>query len=650
MAKMLIALAGWFIGYDGHYLFENIGEKYVEHKVPYVGLRAYPAILGSLTVPVVFLIMKESGYDLAACILAASLVLFDNAQVAESRLILLDSTLVFSVACSLYAYVRFSKHRREPFTQQWWTWLFMTGFALSCVISTKYVGLFTFFTIGAAVAVDLWDLLDIKRGLSMAEFGRHFVARAIGLIVVPFIIYLSWFYIHFMVLSKSGPGDDFMSPAFQETLSDNAMTAMAIDVNYYDKVTIMHKGTKAFLHSHVERYPLRYDDGRVSSSGQQVTAYQFNDTNNVWQILSNSGEERRDKVRNNDVVRLYHVGTQTMLLTHDVASPYYPTNQEFTTIPLEEANGERYNETLFTIEMDKNDKNDKSDIRTKSGLVKFVHVPTRVAMWTNPKPLPEWAFKQQEVNGAKNILQQQNIWFFDEITDLDPTSGRKPDPSNMKKVKKLSFFTKYIEAQRLMFHHNNMLTSSHPYSSHPISWPFLLRGVSFWTLDSERQQIYFLGNPIGWWLEIALVAVFTGVLAADQLTRRRAIYPIEEKVRNRLYNSVGFFLLAWACHYLPFYLMGRQLFLHHYLPSQLSGALLSGALFQFLLSRNSNKSRRRKQENEIMPFIVTGAIVAILAASFVYFAPITYGTTSLTVEQVLSRKWLDTWDLHHSVS
>jgi len=54
-------------------------------------------------------------------------------------------------------------------------------------------------------------------------FWRHFTARAIGLIVVPFVIYLSFFYVHFAVLTQSGPGDSFMSPAFQETLAGNEM-------------------------------------------------------------------------------------------------------------------------------------------------------------------------------------------------------------------------------------------------------------------------------------------------------------------------------------------------------------------------------------------------------------------------------------------
>ena len=99
-----------------------------------------------------------------------------------------------------------------------------------------------------------------------------------------------------------------------------------------------------------------------------------------------------------------------------------------------------------------------------------------------------------------------------------------------KKISRLSFWAKYFELQRAMFYHNNALTSSHPYASQPISWPFLLRGVSFWTKGDEfRQQIYFLGNPIGWWIAVGFLAVFTGILSADQLTRRRGMESIEER-------------------------------------------------------------------------------------------------------------------------
>jgi dolichyl-phosphate-mannose-protein mannosyltransferase len=488
-----------------------------------------PALLGALTVPVVFDIMWESGYSLPACVVAAGLLLFDNAHIGQTRLILLDATLVFAMACSLLCYIRFYKLRHEPFGRKWWKWLLLTGFSLSCVISTKYVGVFSFLTIGAAVAIDLWDLLDVKRrqgSLSLPDFGKHFTARAFGLIIVPFFFYLFWFQVHFAILARSGPGDDFMSPEFQETLSDNMMTANAITIDYYDDIAIRHKETKTYLHSHPDKYPLRYDDGRVSSQGQQVTGYPFNDTNNHWQILPAKNDDILGvPVKHGDLVRLRHLVTDTILLSHDVASPYYPTNQEFTTVPPAEALNERFNDTLFEIRIE----NGKigQEFKSLAGLFKLIHNPSKVAMWTHTTPLPDWAFKQQEINGNKNIQQSSNIWFVDDIPSIPADSERLLKEA--RKVKSLPFLQKWFELQRAMFFHNNALTSSHPYASQPFQWPFLLRGVSFWTQNDTRQQIYFLGNPLGWWITSSLLAVFAGIIGADQLSLRRGVDALDKR-------------------------------------------------------------------------------------------------------------------------
>lgn len=163
----------------------------------------------------------------------------DNAHIAQTRLILLDAQLVFFIALSLYSYIRFRKLRYQyvyspvlsqrtdalasEFTQLWWFWLLATGFNLACSLGCKMVGLFTFATIGICVLVDLWDILDIRKGHTMQYFWTHFAARAGALIVFPFIIYLSFFWIHFAILTRSGPGDTFMSPAFQETLKGNEL-------------------------------------------------------------------------------------------------------------------------------------------------------------------------------------------------------------------------------------------------------------------------------------------------------------------------------------------------------------------------------------------------------------------------------------------
>lgn len=521
---------GWFVGYDGHFHFENIGDSYINNKVPYVAFRAMPALMGALTVPVVFDIMWESGYTLPACILSAVLILFDNAHIGQTRLILLDATLVFAMACSLLCYIKFYKLRHEPFGRKWWKWLLLTGFSLSCVISTKYVGVFSFVTIGSAVAIDLWDLLNVNRRqgtLSLPEFGKHFAARAVGLIIIPFFFYLFWFQVHFAILSKSGPGDDFMSPEFQETLSDNVMTANAVTIDYYDSIQIKHKETHGYLHSHPDRYPLRYDDGRVSSQGQQVTGYPYADANNHWQILPlQSGDEVAGRhVKNNELVRLRHIVTNTMLLSHDVASPYYPTNQEFTTVSMEEALTDRFNDTLFEIRIENGKPG--QEFKSLSGQFKLIHNPSKVAMWTHTTPLPDWAYKQQEINGNKNLGQSSNIWFVDEIPSIPENSPRLEKQA--RKVKSLPFLQKWFELQRAMFYHNNALTSSHPYASEPFMWPFLLRGVSFWTQNDTKQQIYFLGNPIGWWLASSLLAVYAGILAADQLSLRRGVDALDER-------------------------------------------------------------------------------------------------------------------------
>lgn len=47
--------------------------------------------------------------------------------------------------------------------------MILTGVFLSLTISCKMVGLFAFCTVGTAVVIDLWNLLDIKRGLTIVS-------------------------------------------------------------------------------------------------------------------------------------------------------------------------------------------------------------------------------------------------------------------------------------------------------------------------------------------------------------------------------------------------------------------------------------------------------------------------------------------------
>ncbi|KAG0215255.1 hypothetical protein BGX28_000474 [Mortierella sp. GBA30] len=650
LAKMMLGAMGYLIGYDGHFLFDNIGDNYITNNVPYIGLRALPAFLGAMTVPIVYMTMREAGFPILTCALAGFFITFDNMLVTQTRLILLDSMLVFFMVCSIYSYVKFYKQRSNPFSVNWWSWMIATGFFIAMTTSVKMVGLFTVATIGVAVLCDLWELLDIRRRLTMQEFMSHFWARVVGLILVPIVVYLFWFYVHFAILTHSGPGDDFMSTEFQETLKGNTM-ADGVFIKYGDNITIRHKDTSVYLHSHPHQYPLRYEDGRISSAGQQVTGYSHVDPNNIWQIATDNVDEPRigEQVKDKDVIRLLHVATSSWLLAHDVASPTMSTNEEITTYSTQE-DGSRFNETTFQIMLESG--GDK--LRTMASNFKLLHVDTKVAIWTHSQKLPAWGFEQQEVNGNKNLVQKSNLWWSDSIEGKNAT---EIDQAAAKPVKKRAFILKFLELQGRMLSHNAGLTASHPYQSSPIEWPFLAKGISFWTQNDTRKQIYLLGNPVGMWIAIASLAVIVGIAGADALSRRRGFYPLNQDVQKRFYSATGFFFIGWALHYMPFFLMGRALFLHHYMPALVFSYMVLAAVHGFIfvegvdgpISEPGPLTRPRRIQRAVVPtlaYVSAAFLVIIHLGSFLFFAPLSYGTSSIDVPGLGRRKFLPQWDFH----
>lgn len=263
------------------------------------------------------------------------------------------------------------------------------------------------------------------RLLQNAFFGQFF-ARAFGLIAVPIFFYLLWFYIHFAALYRSGPGDAFMSHRFQAELKGGAALMNSFPVPYYTNVSFRHQLTSVFLHSHPDRYPLRYDDGRVSSAGQQVTGYPHKDANNIFilepadpTLYPNATRIHPDDartgvrfLRNGDIFRMLHVLTNSRLITHDVASPLMSTHMEVTTIPVED-DPRRYEETLWRVEAENLRAGER--IRSIGQYLKIVNVVHRVAIHTHTGALPAWAFGQQEINGNKNMQERANMWFVEDV-------------------------------------------------------------------------------------------------------------------------------------------------------------------------------------------------------------------------------------------
>lgn len=167
LAKLLLTLAGWLAGFDGNFDFKEIGKDYLQPGVPYVAMRLLPAICGVLTIPTIFLTLKASGCRTFTSAFGALLLTFENGFLTQSRLILLDSPLIFCTAFTALAFTCFTNQQEQgpakAFSPSWWFWLATTGLGLGTTVSVKWVGLFTIAWVGSLTVLQLWVLLGDTR-------------------------------------------------------------------------------------------------------------------------------------------------------------------------------------------------------------------------------------------------------------------------------------------------------------------------------------------------------------------------------------------------------------------------------------------------------------------------------------------------------
>lgn len=653
MGKICISLLGKLVNYSGEFKFDDIGLEYPEG-VPFLLYRLFSCFLGVGICCLIFKTLKELKMKPITCFLGAMFVVFDNSHVIESRLILLDAQLNFWIVASVYAFVRFYKLQlniQKNFSWQWYLWLNLTGLFLSFVISIKYVGVFTFMMIGVAVAFNLWQLLDKNAKVSDKLLLKHFLLRVQALIVCPFICYLFWFYLHFKILYKSGQGDEFMSPEFQRTLEESSVLKESRDLNFYDIVSFKLSDTNCFLYSSQDvKYPLQYADGRISSQGQLVscTKNDYNDENSWWQILPIVEEVTSlNGVAINAVVQIKHLKSNSYLKAHDVASPLHPTNEEVTTIPADALNSENYKFTLFKLDFVSGKPMDPAvpQMKTKYNKFKLLHEQTQVTLFSPAEPLlPDWGLHNYEVNGNKKIHETQNqVWTVDKIKDIPPE--RDFASTSRYEKPKISFFNKYRELQKKMFESNNALSSDHPFASSPEDWPLSLSGVSYWNDDDTGRQIYFIGNLVGWWLQIAFVIIYVALVILDLLIERRGYKFLTNSVRDQLYGSLLWLFLGWLCHYLPFFLMNRQKFLHHYLPAHLILSIFTAAFIEvgssLKFAPKEEDEENTNSDNNLKLHLISIIIIVGLVVFFNYWRALTYGLETLSVEATKARQWFD---------
>lgn len=167
----------------------------------------------------------------------------------------------------------------------------------------------------------------------------------------------------------------------------------------------------------------------------------------------------------------------------------------------------------------------------------------------------------------------------------------------------LSFWEKFTELNTTMYTASANLTATHPFGSTWSQWPLNKKPIYYWYQGTTSEngekigKIYFLGNPIIWWL--ALGAIGLTLISA-----------ISKKERQNITPFMCVLILGYFANLLPFIGVKRVAFLYHYLPAVMFAILL--------LSIYLEKIYRKDKE-------IFTVIIITITIFFAVLAPLSYG-------------------------
>lgn len=653
LGKQLIALAAYLAGFDGNFKFDRIGTPY-DPIVPVSAMRVVPAFFGSLLMPTVYNLLVELGLSHYAGALAAFLMIFDNAILAQSRFILMEGILMFFGLFGLLCILKFRRFYNQPYSVPWFACLIVGAASLSACVCVRYFGIFTFLLGLGILSRDFWMMVG-DRLVTERQLLGHFLTRAAIFITIPVALYIGCFYIHLSLLYKAGPNDNIMTSAFQASLEGGLASIIAnqpVKVLHGSQITLRHThGRTCWLHSHDAVYPVKYQDGRGSSHQQQVTCYSYKDVNNWWIVKKPEIEELvvtepHEHIKNGDIIQLVHGLTSRALNSHDVAAAMSPHNQEVAAYI--DYNVSMPAQSTWRVEILNSEQTDGHWHAVESQ-IRLIHVNSSQALKFSGRQLPDWGFRQHEVVTDKLLDQEDTIWNVEEhrYTRNEDKKEREKDLLRSEMIpmerKNLTFWNKLFELQYKMLFNNQENVAGHMYASEPLDWLSLKRGVAYWISANSNAQVHFIGNIVTWLSGTLSLVAYGGLFLVYLLRRQRACYDLPENAWNK-FCSIGEILgVGYAVHYFPYFLVDRTLFLHHYIPAYIFKLCLLAAMIEhghYLVLEYLKAPRLAR----VYLGVVAAWMISILYV-FWFFAPVTYGTTDLTADQVMSMAWRDTWDL-----
>ena len=163
-------------------------------------------------------------------------------------------------------------------------------------------------------------------------------------------------------------------------------------------------------------------------------------------------------------------------------------------------------------------------------------------------------------------------------------------------------------------------------------WPILNVGLRMCSWEDSVTKYFLLGNPLVYWGSTASLGL-TGLIFLWYLVRwQRGYAELSKQDIDQLHYSGAYPVIGWFLHYLPFVIMARVTYVHHYYPALYFAILAAGFCMDWTTRRLNAKIR----------WGVFGVLYAIVIGLFVLFSPIVFGMQGSN-RQYAYLKWFDTW-------
>ncbi|MGD0977087.1 MAG: phospholipid carrier-dependent glycosyltransferase [Minisyncoccia bacterium] len=203
LGKLLISGVGYLTGFKPGFSYAEIGQKFPDNS--YLWLRLLPTLAGVLLPIIIFFLALRLGISKFGSFAAGMFVTLESSLLVQSRFILLDSFLLLFGFSALLAYFKYHQEKKINY-------LYLAGILGALSMSVKWTGASFLGLIFILEAINI--IRTLKERKLLVSIGNILAA----VVVVPVVIYFSIFAVHLKLLTKSGPGDAFMTPSFQKNL------------------------------------------------------------------------------------------------------------------------------------------------------------------------------------------------------------------------------------------------------------------------------------------------------------------------------------------------------------------------------------------------------------------------------------------------